>query len=142
MMGSSAPVRLRQREPGAALCTWLPGRWRAPALLVRPRRHVLAVDQTKRKIGDLDEASRFEGPKQVARRSDMDMNGHINNVTYLAWALETVPQDVYDGHTLFEVRARFLSLARSFPGEEEEHASLTGHPSSCPVVVLACCAAD
>jgi hypothetical protein len=35
-------------------------------------------------------------PAQVARRSDMDMNGHINNVNYLAWALETVPQDVYD----------------------------------------------
>jgi hypothetical protein len=25
----------------------------------------------------------------------MDMNGHINNVNYLAWALETVPQEVY-----------------------------------------------
>lgn len=45
----------------------------------------------------------FEVPKQVARRSDMDMNGHINNVTFLAWALECVPQDVYDGYKLFEV---------------------------------------
>ena len=25
----------------------------------------------------------IESPVQVARRSDMDMNGHINNVTYL-----------------------------------------------------------
>lgn len=47
----------------------------------------------------------IEGPKQVARRSDMDMNGHINNVTYLAWALETVPAHVYDTHKLYEVRA-------------------------------------
>ena len=37
---------------------------------------------------------------QVARRSDMDMNGHINNVTYLAWALETVPADVYLNYSL------------------------------------------
>lgn len=35
------------------------------------------------------------GPVQVARRSDVDMNQHLNNVTYLAWCLETVPLDVY-----------------------------------------------
>lgn len=45
----------------------------------------------------------IEGPKQIARRSDMDMNGHINNVTYLAWALETVPKEVYETHQLYEV---------------------------------------
>ena len=33
----------------------------------------------------------------------MDMNGHINNVVYLAWALESVPEDVYDGYNLYEV---------------------------------------
>ena len=45
----------------------------------------------------------IEGPVQVARRSDMDMNGHINNVTYLGWALETVPADVYLNYSLLEV---------------------------------------
>ncbi len=40
---------------------------------------------------------------QVARRSDMDMNGHINNVTYLAWTLESMPEDVYLGCKLKEV---------------------------------------
>ena len=33
----------------------------------------------------------------------MDMNGHINNVTYLGWALETVPADVYLNYSLQEV---------------------------------------
>jgi hypothetical protein len=33
----------------------------------------------------------------------MDMNGHINNVTYLGWALETVPPDVYLNYSLHEV---------------------------------------
>ena len=47
---------------------------------------------------------RYEGPIQVARRSDVDMNGHINNVTYLAWALETMPNDIYESHRVFEVR--------------------------------------
>lgn len=40
---------------------------------------------------------------QVARRSDVDMNGHINNVTYIAWALETVPRDVYYNYQLQQV---------------------------------------
>ncbi len=43
------------------------------------------------------------GPVQVARRSDMDMNGHINNAAYLAWALETVPKDVFDKWQLTSV---------------------------------------
>ena len=43
------------------------------------------------------------GPVQVARRSDMDMNGHINNVTYLAWAQETVPKEVFQNYVLDQV---------------------------------------
>ena len=35
----------------------------------------------------------------------MDMNGHINNVTYIAWVLESMPQDVHDSQRLFEVSA-------------------------------------
>ena len=57
----------------------------------------------------------FLGPVQVARRSDMDMNGHINNAAYLAWALETVPKDVFDSWQLTSVShlctfARFETL--------------------------------
>ena len=44
------------------------------------------------------------GPIQVARRSDMDMNGHVNNVTYLAWALETVPSNIYSDCHLYQAR--------------------------------------
>jgi fatty acyl-ACP thioesterase A len=55
------------------------------------------------------DSSIIEGPKQVARRADMDMNGHINNVTFLAWALETVPSDVYDGMSLSEVEIDYKS---------------------------------
>jgi fatty acyl-ACP thioesterase A len=45
------------------------------------------------------------GPVQVARRSDVDMNQHLNNVTYLAWCLETVPLDVYTSCQLHQARA-------------------------------------
>lgn len=58
---------------------------------------------------------------QVARRSDMDMNGHINNVTYLGWALETVPPDVYLNYSLYEVRPvlslRTSSITFLFPSQ-------------------------
>ena len=48
-------------------------------------------------------SSQIVGPIQVARRSDMDMNGHINNVTYVAWTLETVPRSVYERNHLYQV---------------------------------------
>lgn len=51
----------------------------------------------------------IEGPMQVARRSDMDMNGHINNVTYLGWALETVPEDIYLNYSLYQARNAMLA---------------------------------
>ena len=34
------------------------------------------------------------------RRSDMDMNQHVNNVTYLKWATEDLPSDLYSSHVL------------------------------------------
>eukprot|EP00955_Chlamydomonas_euryale_P097835 365104-Chlamydomonas_euryale.AAC.12 len=40
---------------------------------------------------------------QIARRSDMDMNGHINNVVYIAWVVEAVPLEVYEEFNLYEV---------------------------------------
>lgn len=74
------------------------------------------AEEEARRSGSSGEASSssssstiIEGPKQVARRADMDMNGHINNVTYLAWALETVPSDVYDGMSLSEVEIDYKS---------------------------------
>ena len=54
------------------------------------------------------------GPAQIARRSDMDMNGHINNVVYLAWALESVPEAVYDGgYNLFEMEVDFKAECKA-----------------------------
>ena len=51
------------------------------------------------------------GPGQVARRSDVDMNQHLNNVTYLAWCLETVPLDVYTNCQLHQVREQLQTAA-------------------------------
>lgn len=37
----------------------------------------------------------------------MDANGHINNVTYLAWAMESVPAEVYASLHLAELEIDF-----------------------------------
>ena len=63
-------------------------------------------------------AVQITGTPQVARRSDMDMNGHINNVTYLGWALETVPETVATDYTLHEVLLVLMLLAwHILPGQ-------------------------
>jgi len=54
---------------------------------------------------------------QVARRSDVDMNQHLNNVTYLAWCLETVPLDVYTNCQLHQARTTFCSWDCSWDPE-------------------------
>ena len=60
----------------------------------------------KQRLPELLLPAEIEGPKQGARRSDIDMNGHINNVTYLGWALETVPMDTFLTCKLHQVLTR------------------------------------
>lgn len=74
----------------------------APTLLLQ-HRFAVPPAEAKRKIPEVEEPFDIVGPVQVARRSDMDMNGHINNVTYLAWTLETVPEDVFAHGKLCQV---------------------------------------
>ncbi len=46
------------------------------------------------------------------RYSDIDTNGHVNNVNYLEWALEAVPAEVLDGYTLAAVDGWYLHQVR------------------------------
>ena len=45
----------------------------------------------------------------TVRHSDLDVNQHVNNVRYLEWALEAVPPDVHETHTLREIDLAFRS---------------------------------
>lgn len=45
------------------------------------------------------------------RRSDLDMNRHVNNVVYAAWALETVPMAVTEGFRLTEIEITYRGEA-------------------------------
>jgi len=41
------------------------------------------------------------------RRSDIDTNGHVNNVNYLQWMLEVVPEDIYQNHHLASLEIQY-----------------------------------
>lgn len=60
-----------------------------------PERNAVPVEEARQRLPTLKMPAEIVGPVQVARRSDVDMNGHINNVTYLAWTLETVPLEIF-----------------------------------------------
>ncbi|KAM7496233.1 hypothetical protein LguiA_020647 [Lonicera macranthoides] len=57
-------------------------------------------NNSQRKISKLEDNSQFSRLGLVPRRADLDMNQHVNNVTYIGWVLESMPQEVIDTHEL------------------------------------------
>lgn len=53
-----------------------------------------------RKISKLEDPAQYSRIGLVPRRADLDMNLHVNNVTYIGWVLESMPQDIIDTHEL------------------------------------------
>ena len=45
------------------------------------------------------------------RRSEIDLNQHVNNVAYMNWALETIPEGLTDGYIPTEVQIFFKKEA-------------------------------
>jgi medium-chain acyl-[acyl-carrier-protein] hydrolase len=41
------------------------------------------------------------------RRGDLDYNGHVNNIRYVEWALETLPPEFSNGRRLTRLLARY-----------------------------------
>ncbi|KAI3694384.1 hypothetical protein L1987_77349 [Smallanthus sonchifolius] len=57
-------------------------------------------DNSLKKIGKLEDPAEYSRLGLVPRRADLDMNKHVNNVTYIGWVLESIPQEVIDTHEL------------------------------------------
>ena len=68
------------------------------------------------------------------------MNGHINNVTYLAWALETVPADVYLNYSLQEVHKLLGEVIRRSCMPNPSVRMLLGAASWCSAPKMFACA--
>ncbi|KAG8640362.1 oleoyl-acyl carrier protein thioesterase 1, chloroplastic [Manihot esculenta] len=53
-----------------------------------------------KKIAKLEDPAQYSKLGLVPRRADLDMNQHVNNVTYIGWVLESMPQEIIDTHEL------------------------------------------
>ncbi|KAJ6710958.1 ACYL-[ACYL-CARRIER-PROTEIN] HYDROLASE [Salix koriyanagi] len=77
---------------------------RAEHLVYAPRELRLAFPEDNNR--SLKKISKLEDPAQhsklglVPRRADLDMNQHVNNVAYIGWILESMPQEIMDTHEL------------------------------------------
>jgi acyl-ACP thioesterase len=45
----------------------------------------------------------------TVRRSDLDLSDHVNNTSYVEWAIEAVPDEVWSGRDLARLEIQFLS---------------------------------
>ena len=46
------------------------------------------------------------------RRGDIDLNGHVNNIGYVEWALESLPEEVADRHRLERLVVHYRGQTR------------------------------
>ncbi|KAM0961262.1 hypothetical protein ACFX13_020989 [Malus domestica] len=52
------------------------------------------------KIVKLDNNAKYVNNDLKPKRSDLDMNQHVNNVKYVRWMLETIPDNILESHQL------------------------------------------
>ncbi len=64
----------------------------------------------KRKIKAVENAD-YSGKFKV-HRFDTDMNKHVNNIKYLQWVIESIPEDIVNTHFLHVIDGRFISEAQ------------------------------
>ncbi|KAJ3678971.1 hypothetical protein LUZ61_021135 [Rhynchospora tenuis] len=65
-------------------------------------RYVFAEEnnQSLKKISKLNKPADYSQLGLKPRRADLDMNNHVNNVTYYSWLLQGIPQDIVDTHEI------------------------------------------
>lgn len=66
-------------------------------------------DITK-KIKPIDTLAHVEEFK--VNRFDVDTNHHVNNIRYLQWLMDSIPEDIIDNYYLHSIDGRFISEAQ------------------------------
>lgn len=62
------------------------------------------------KIEAIDKAAFIT--EYLVRRFDTDMNQHVNNIRYLQWVIESVPEEIADNYYLHTIDGRFIGEAQ------------------------------
>jgi medium-chain acyl-[acyl-carrier-protein] hydrolase len=57
-------------------------------------------------VDNADYQSKFK-----VNRYDTDMNKHVNNIRYLQWVMESVPEEIVDNYYLYSIDGRFIAEA-------------------------------
>ncbi|XP_031121360.1 oleoyl-acyl carrier protein thioesterase, chloroplastic-like [Ipomoea triloba] len=57
-------------------------------------------NSSSKKIPKLGDPAEYSVLRLVPRRADLDMNHHLNFVTYIGWVLESMPQEIIDTREL------------------------------------------
>jgi len=95
----------------------------------------------KKKINAIDIADHTNEFK--VNRFDTDMNKHVNNIRYLQWVIESIPEDIVDHYYLHTIDGRFIAEAQygdtvlsqtkvlSFPNAFEHTIKVDGSDKIC-----------
>lgn len=83
-----------------------------------------AMDDAKRRLNEV--SGTVEPCVFRARLADVDRNRHVNNVRYMEWIIESVPEEVRNHSKLFDLEVTFRAESywkdgisvRTAPGEE------------------------
>ena len=79
-----------------------------PQVTERLKEH--EIDSEPRRFGDLTEPAPIEHELGfTVRRSDLDLADHVNNSSYVEWAIEAVPEEVWGSSELAGLEIHFLS---------------------------------
>ncbi|KAG7973779.1 hypothetical protein I3843_06G014300 [Carya illinoinensis] len=60
-------------------------------------------EDSSEKIIKLESKAKYMNSNLKPKRSDLDMNQHVNNVKYLRWMLETIPDEILESHQLCSI---------------------------------------
>ncbi|XP_051146064.1 palmitoyl-acyl carrier protein thioesterase, chloroplastic-like [Andrographis paniculata] len=60
-------------------------------------------EDSPEKIDKVGENAQYERSNLKPKRSDLDMNNHVNNVKYVRWMFETIPDEFLESHQLSEI---------------------------------------
>ncbi|KAL2633951.1 hypothetical protein R1flu_005430 [Riccia fluitans] len=85
-----------------------------PHMMGSPLKWALSEERRKAsstKIAKLDEAASFKTECVVASEKDCDMNLHVNNVKYLGWMIETVPEEIRRSHEIGKLTIEYRQEA-------------------------------
>jgi acyl-ACP thioesterase len=86
-----------------------------------------ALEQESEKLGPIESRDRFV--ELVARYSDVDVNGHVNNARYVSWIMDSYSMDFHQTHSVRSFEIDYLG--ETISGESISVLSQEKAPGEC-----------